>query len=103
MDVSRISGVGQQAVRRAMEYWAEHWDWECPTLFCIKLDELKHALHYWSPVVKENKPCMEEATLGALRELLYEASSRPNAPIHESIGISYDQAEGLIRTLQGDW
>lgn len=102
MDVSKISDVDQQAVRRAMEYWVEHWDWECPTLFGIELDELKRVLRRWPFIDDDDAPTLESAAVGALRELLYGASSLPRAAVEKTIGISYDQAEMLIVTLRDD-
>ena len=102
MDLSKISDVDQQAVRRAMEYWVEHWDWECPTLFGIELDELKRVLHHWPLIEDDDEPELESATVGALRELIYGASSLPRAAVQEAIGISYDQAETLIEALRDD-
>lgn len=99
MDVSKISGIDQQAISRAIEYWVEHWDWECPTLFGIELDELKQVLHCWPSTVVADQPRTDAAALGALRELLYGASSLPKAEVQEAIGISYDQAEELIEKI----
>ena len=30
-----------------MSYWAAHWDWECPTVFGIELEELQVVLEAW--------------------------------------------------------
>ena len=102
MDVSKISDADQQAVRQAMQYCVEHWDEECATLFGIELDELKRALHRWPLLLEEDETGLEVAAIGALRELLYGASSLPRAAVQEAIGISFDQAEALIETLNGD-
>ena len=100
MDVSKISDADQQAVRQAMQYWVEHWDQECATLFGIELDELRLALRR-SPLLL-GEPGLEAAAIGALRELLYGASSLPRAAVQGAIGISFDQAEALMETLNGD-
>jgi hypothetical protein len=55
MDVSQISNDDQQTLRRAMEYWAAPWDWECPTLFGIELNELKQVLSCWPRIAKEDE------------------------------------------------
>ena len=99
MDLSKISYVDQQAVRRAMEYWVPHWDWECPTLFGVELDELKRILHRWPLIEDEDELELESVTVGALRELIHGASSLPRAAVQEAIGISYDQPEALIEAL----
>lgn len=102
MDVSKIPDVDQQAVRRAMEYWVEHWNWECPTLFGIELDELKRVLQRWPLINDDDERTFELAAVGALRELLYGASSLPRVAIQQTIGISYDQAATLTVTLLDD-
>jgi hypothetical protein len=81
MDLSKISDVDQQAVRRAMEYWVAHWDWECPTFFGIELAELKRVLCRWPLIEIDDEPELESATVGALRELIHGASSLLRAAI----------------------
>jgi hypothetical protein len=102
MDLSKISDVDQQAIRRATEYWVEHWDWECSTLFGIELDELKRILHRWPLIGNDGELDSESATVSALRELIFGASSLPRAAVQETIGISYDQAKALIEALCDD-
>lgn len=99
MDLSQISDVHQQAIRRAMQYWVKHWDDECPTLFGIDLDELKTASHCWPLTVGEDEPMVKAAAIGALRELLYGASALPTVAFQSALGISYDEAETLIQEL----
>jgi len=102
MDVSQTSDVDQQAIRRAMQYWVEHWDDECPTLFGIDLDDLKTALHRWPLTFGEDEPMVRAAAIGALRELLYGASALRTAAFQSALGISYEEAETLIHGLHGE-
>ena len=30
-----------------MQYWLEHWDWECPTLFGLNKSELQQVCDEW--------------------------------------------------------
>jgi hypothetical protein len=99
MDMSKISHDDQQALRCAMNYWTTCWDWECPTLFGIELDELKRILERWPLIAKEDEASAAAATLSALRELLYGASAQPKTAIEELIGISYDSADLLCTKL----
>lgn len=99
MDASKISDLDQQAVGRAMKYWVEHWDWECPTLFGVELDDLKRVLHRWPLIAEIDQKELEAVVIGALRELIYGASSLPRAGVDEVIGISYNQADALIKAL----
>ena len=102
MDVSQISNVDQQAILRAMQYWVEHWDDECPTLFGIELDQLKTALHRWPSTVGEDEPMVKAVAIGALRELLYGASALPPVALQSMLGISYDDAETLTQGLYSE-
>jgi hypothetical protein len=102
MDVSQISDVDQQAIRRAMQYWVEHWDDECPTLFGVDLDELKTALHRWPLTVRDDEPMVKAVAIGALRELLYGASTLPTGAFQSALGISYDEAGALFQELYGE-
>lgn len=102
MDISRISNDEQQALRRAMKYWAARWDWECPTLLGIELDELKRVLEHWPVIPPGDETTAVLAASGALRELLYGPSAHPSAAF-EQIGISYDEAILLIGKLAGNY
>lgn len=101
MNPSTLSPESQEALRRAMGYWVENWDWECPILFGIELDELKEVLAYW-PVIK---PGTEEAVAlasnGAMRELLLGGSTIDPAEVPATIGLSYEQAEALCSEVSG--
>lgn len=102
MAVFKTSDVNQQAVRRAMQYWIDHWDWECTTLFGIELNDMKSALHSWPSAIGEDDPKLEAAATGALRELLYGASALPKSAVQEALGISYDSVENLLKELYGE-
>lgn len=73
-----------------MRYWESHWDWECPTLFGIELEELKAARV--ACLTEENEELVSYAALGCLRELLHGASAIPKNSVPLTIGISYEAA-----------
>jgi hypothetical protein len=89
-----LSGAEQDQVRRAMAYWAAHWDWECPTLFGIELEELQTVLEAWprSPVQQDTEAL---AAIGALRELLHGASTPPRSQLPQILGLEYEAACAL--------
>ena len=99
MDFAAISPASQEAVRRALQYWVEHWDFECPTLFGIELEGLEQVLEHWSTVVSGADQTVALATLGALREMLYGASSVPASQVPAVIGLSYEQAHALCSEI----
>ncbi len=85
-----------EALRRAFEYWLEHWDWECPTLFGIDKDELSVVLEGWpNPRVDDETTAL--AALGALRELLDGASSIPGFEVERVLGLPLPDAERLSK------
>ena len=86
-----------------MAYWVSKWDWECPTLFGIELDELKHVLAQW-PLLAGDKDCIaQHAAIGALRELLHGASPVAPGDVKRLIGLSYDGATALLVRLLADY
>ena len=77
-----------------MSYWVAHWDWECPTLFGIALEELQVVLEAW-PRTSVQKEIEAAAAVGALRELLYGASTPQRRDIPKILGIEYQAASEL--------
>jgi hypothetical protein len=96
MNTAALDGPEQQAIRRALEYWIDHWDWECPTLFGIEKHELLAVLQTW-PIVSTTPETTALAALGGLRELLHGASALPNEQIFATLGISFADAESLCK------
>jgi hypothetical protein len=94
MKPAMLSSDEQEQIRKALSYWVTHWDWECPTLFGIQLEELQVVLAEWPrPLVPEHVAAM--ATIGALRELLHGASTPPRSEIPRILGIEYEVASAL--------
>lgn len=89
-----LSDSDQQAVRRAMEYWVHHWDWESPTLFGLELDELMRTIETWPSVAAGHEETARLAVVGAVREL-FGGSAPPIAELTDLIGLSYKQASEL--------
>ncbi|MBV7544667.1 hypothetical protein [Acidovorax sp. sic0104] len=84
----------QALVRRALLYWQEHWDFECPTLFGIELEDLEVVVYTW-PHHNAAKEVEALAVTGALRELLYGASTPPKERLPLIIGVGYEGASAL--------
>jgi hypothetical protein len=89
----------QRALELALRYWAAHWDFECPTLFGLELDELKDVLSHWPHVRSGAEEAAAAALLRALRELIHGASAVPRDTLPGLIGRSYEQAEQLQAKL----
>ncbi|MDO8774193.1 MAG: hypothetical protein Q7K57_36870 [Burkholderiaceae bacterium] len=94
MNPSILSAAEKDQLRRAMSYWAAHWDWECPTLFGIELEELQVVLEAW-PHCAVEKEVEASAAIGALRELLYGASTPPKGELPQIMGVEYEAASAL--------
>lgn len=86
------------ALRRALNYWANHWDWECPTLFGLEQSDFAELVATWPRSVATRPQDCALAIHGALRELLYGASA-PSA-VANVLGISEDSAVGLLKLLR---
>jgi hypothetical protein len=99
MNLAALSPGSQEALRRAMQYWVEHWDFECPTLFGIEVTELIEVLESWPSVAPGSESKAALAVLGALRELLYGASAPSRSEVPAVIGLSYEQAHALCSQL----
>ena len=99
MNTSGLSPESLDAVHRAMSYWTERWDWECPTLFGIEIEQMHRVLGNWPTVAPGAENETQCASVGALRELLYGASAVAKARISAVVGLSYEQAEALLSEL----
>jgi hypothetical protein len=89
------------ATRRAMEYWAQKWDWECPLLFGVQLDQLKAVLASWPRVEPGTEAAVALCASSAWNELLYGASAvRPQA-VALHTGISASVADQISEKVFG--
>jgi hypothetical protein len=80
---------------RAMSYWIEHCDWECPILFGLEINDFESAIHNWP----KQTEATERALIGAWRELLFGASAIPREELITTIGISYQEACTVLERL----
>ena len=63
------------ALSAVLGYWEQRWDWECPTLFGLALQEYRAAIGSWRGSFDLSQPVVALALSGALREFLYGASA----------------------------
>jgi len=98
MNPASLSSAEQDQIRRAMSYWAAHWDWECPTLFGIELEGLQAVLETW-PRCSVERWMEASAAIGALRELLHGASPPPKGQLPQILGIEYEAASALCEKV----
>jgi len=87
------------AIRRALIYWDERWDWECPSLFGLS--------HQQYGIVVRSWPDGSEAHLlaasAALRELLHGACALRDAEaVRAAIGVDRASGVTLLDTLIGE-
>ena len=99
MQVLDLPPTAEEATRRALSYWYEHWDWECPTLFGIERHELFTVLSFWPSVAQGTEELVELAVVGAYRESLYGASAIAKSGVDAQIGVTYEQACRLLEQL----
>jgi hypothetical protein len=97
MKVDDLSAEETYAVKRILAYWMQHWDFECPTLFGMELDEVQLAANAWP---QANQPDVTAlAVLGAMREFLYGASAVPREQIYAETGLTFEAASALLDRL----
>lgn len=94
-----LSDAEHAAIKAAMRYWIEHWDWECPTLFGLEKMELQQVLDLWPEVEAENEKNVALAINGAFRELLYGASSVSRKQLQEICGLSNEAVDELSKRV----
>ena len=97
MNLDDLSETQSDALRRALSYWATHWDWECPTLFGLDQSDFSAISGTWPRSVAERPRDCALAIAGALRELLFGASAPP--AVESIIGISKAEASDLLEVL----
>lgn len=99
MDASKISDLNRHAMCQAMHYWIARWDWECPTLFGIELDEFKE--HARSLCSDSSDWTLEIGVTAnnVLNELLNGASALSRDKLEETIGIPFESVEALLATV----
>jgi hypothetical protein len=86
-------------VRRALIYWDERWDWECPSLFGLSHEQYGIVVRSW--------PGKSDAHLlaasAALRELLYGASALHDCEaVRAVLGADKASVVTLLETLMGE-
>lgn len=89
----------QEAFLRALRYWQQHWDWECPTLFGFGLDQLNAIEDQWPAILESNAELTVSALRGALAELMYGGSAIARHKVHSVLGIDYAEAGRLFERL----
>ena len=75
------------ALSAVLGYWERRWDWECPTLFGLELQDYRAAMAAWRVSFDLSQPAVALALSGALREFLYGASSAKDDDILEITGM----------------
>jgi len=95
MNGTLLSVDERAQVLRAMNYWIDHWDFECPALFGIELEDLECVIQSWPKTTAEHPEKQALAALGALRELLYGASTPPREQLPSILGLDYKSAGEL--------
>jgi len=100
MKFNGLSEIQKSHVIDIIEYWINNWDWECPTLFGVSYEDFSVFASAWPRSVEDMSPIAERVIFGALRELLYGASALSPAEIKEILGVSYEEAESILRELK---
>ncbi len=97
MKVDDLSAEETCAVKRILDYWMRHWDFECPTLFGMEHEEVKLAANDWPHTSQSEFTVL--AVLGAMREFLYGASAVPREQVYAETGLTFEAASALLDRL----
>lgn len=100
MSLTCLSLAEQEQVLRALNYWRTHWDWECPTLFGIEVEDLEQVIRSWPNATTEVREKQALAVIGSFRELLYGASTPGKDRLPSILGLDYNGAEALSTKVQ---
>ncbi len=87
-----LSATDQDALRRTLNYWINHWDWECPTLFGLERSDLQALVSTWPQCLVLQEKTAVLAIISGLREILYGSSAVKIELVDQFIGISYSEA-----------
>lgn len=100
MDISDLSALEQQALVSAIRFWANNWDFECPTLFGLEREDMSDIAGSWpeSAVLRSADTAL--AVIGSIREMLYGASSLKPAKVRELVGITATELGELLDRIR---
>jgi hypothetical protein len=99
LDLSDISPVELEALRRTVAYWERHWDRECPTLFGLSRNELRDVLAAWPNNLERDAQTALVALNNALNELLNGASAPPRDEVPRITGVGCEDMRALAGRL----
>lgn len=102
MEISRLSEKDKYAIIRSVNYWIDHWDWECPTIFGSSLEDFSYLSDSWPQSIRGMSSSADMIITGSLRELLYGASSLRPEEVEGILGINFTEAKKLLSTLMGE-
>ncbi len=94
-----LSDAERAAIKAAMLYWIERWDWEWPIFLGLEKVELQRLVDHWPRVESENEKRAALAVDGALRELRYGASAVPKSQVQAVCGRSFEAADKLSKRV----
>jgi uncharacterized protein YecA (UPF0149 family) len=89
----------EEALKNSIQYWVEHWDWECQTLFGLDIEDFQTILDNWPNGFKLKEENTIYALQGSFRELLYGASAIRTNEIPEVLGVNESIANELAEIL----
>ena len=100
MKPTDFSAAEQSAVLKAMTYWVNNWDEECPTLFGMPREAMVVVIEAWPYTALDSDGRAFSAAVGSLRELLFGATSVSDREIEEIMGISRIHAVSLCAAIR---
>lgn len=99
MEIGELSSQEQAALLLILQYWAQHWDFECPTLFGLEQEELQSVAELWPGCLAQNEQVAVQALNGGLREFLYGASAVGPEVVQSVTGIKREEVIALYESI----
>ncbi len=82
-----------------MRYWVENWDFECPTLFSIGLEDLEKVIEEWPKGINNRDVDAGRAVANSYGELLWGASALSNAKMVELLELPKKEVEKFYKSI----
>ena len=94
-----LSDSDDKLILNIMKYWVDNWDFECPTLFGIELEDLQNVIDKWPEALLSNSVHAGRAVSASFGELLWGASSLSDARVKSEFGKSKDDLEAFYKSI----
>ncbi|WP_087018217.1 hypothetical protein [Thaumasiovibrio subtropicus] len=97
-----LTSIDKSRVHEVLLYWQKQWDWESRILFGISEADLNEVILTWPNELEQRTERMARAVFKGFGEILYGASSLPEAQFRNVLGESRNEFEVLFSRIKGE-